>query len=775
MVFEIDIPGTPNYLKVSQDEKYLMIRTDIKSRSILLIKNPLIETEISFFGPSSNLFGLMMYFNDVKNMKPITFQEEFEKTIIMPYKLTFPHIFAFLGQSTLLKSSLHYNPVFSRCGSGVTILDISLKLNFKNSVLTILKYFPKKITENPMIGNCLTNSNLIDLNLIGLESLLPFYDSLLYVNPVPKLPKTIKSISLPYITLTSAYIAQPELFGLSPYDIEGGLSVEFASSVIELKISSGTQESIDFLISLIKCPYPDIFRSQFIQIIINSKWKRFFFISLTEIALFVIYMSLLSAVSLTHSSISLSIAFFVFGFILTIYEILQVFGGIKVYLKDFWNFIDITRSILIIVYLDSLIYSRPYESTILLILNLVSWIRGISYFRIFSKTRYMINLITEVCKDVFAFLIILAYSTIAFSFILMLMVDDRSKYGDYIIISYMITLGSINQPDYNEIQWVCFVFTTIINPIIMMNLLISIMGDTHDKVQENKEVADYKELTSLIFDIEVASVFQRIKKIESPAERFHICQEVKTKGMAVTWMGKVREIKNLINGMKVSQNKNFEINSQILQENLKLKEQVSRVEKVLIGLKEKLTIQTNEAGDFEVSCNKGHKLTQSYHYESLAKCSKCGNLDEIGYSCRICSFFLCRTCFKLLLREKISSSEFSCFKEHKVLWLSDHKMYKNKQKVFRCVGCRKKLFKNSYNCQICSWDICRKCVEIIFTKASQAWSVHCSNSHPLSWRKKAHRVYHCDICRNVFQTVGSFKCDFCDYDVCIRCFGLMLE
>jgi hypothetical protein len=255
---------------------------------------------------------------------------------------------------------------------------------------------------------------------------------------------------------------------------------------------------------------------------------------------------------------------------------------------------------------------------------------------------------------------------------------------------------------------------------------------------------------------------------------FHICREVKTKGMATTWMGKVREIKALIGGIKLNQNKNSEISTQILQENFKLKDQLGRIEKMMISMKEKLTVETNEANSFDVSCNKGHKLGISFRYENIEKCLKCGDVNEVGFSCGICSFFICRNCYKINLREKITGSEFTCYRDHKVTWLTDHTQYKNKQKVFRCVGCRKKLYKNSYNCQICSWDICRKCVEIVFTKASLAWTVACKSGHPLVWRKKSHINYFCNVCLNLFRTSGSFKCDACDYDVCIRCYDLMI-
>jgi hypothetical protein len=191
--------------------------------------------------------------------------------------------------------------------------------------------------------------------------------------------------------------------------------------------------------------------------------------------------------------------------------------------------IDLSRTIMLIIFADSLIKSRSSTSTVLLILNLFSWARGISYFRIFSRTRYMINLITEVIKDVLPFLIILGYSTIAFGFILKLMnLDVTTSSSNYLSTSYLITLGNMSDGSYSTIQWICFILATIINPVIMMNLLISIMGDTHDRVQESKEVADYRELANLILEIEIATIWQRNVIC---LQRMHVCREVETKNI----------------------------------------------------------------------------------------------------------------------------------------------------------------------------------------------------------------------------------------------------
>lgn len=52
-----------------------------------------------------------------------------------------------------------------------------------------------------------------------------------------------------------------------------------------------------------------------------------------------------------------------------------------------------------------------------MIVTFFSFVRGISYFRLHTKTRYLVNMIIQVFLDIRAFLTILTYSVITFSMI----------------------------------------------------------------------------------------------------------------------------------------------------------------------------------------------------------------------------------------------------------------------------------------------------------------------------------------------------------------------
>ena len=77
-----------------------------------------------------------------------------------------------------------------------------------------------------------------------------------------------------------------------------------------------------------------------------------------------------------------------------------------------------------------------------------SYTRGISYFRMFDGTRYMVRLLSEVIKDMKVFFIILFYSTLAFTFIFYLR-NPGSSFGIFLTVSYRLNLGDFDT-DYEE-------------------------------------------------------------------------------------------------------------------------------------------------------------------------------------------------------------------------------------------------------------------------------------------------------------------------------------
>lgn len=50
---------------------------------------------------------------------------------------------------------------------------------------------------------------------------------------------------------------------------------------------------------------------------------------------------------------------------------------------------------------------------------------------------------------------------------------------------------------------------TIVNPLIMMNMLIALMNDTYAKIQEDSQIADFIEMAQFILEFESILVWRR--------------------------------------------------------------------------------------------------------------------------------------------------------------------------------------------------------------------------------------------------------------------------
>ena len=76
---------------------------------------------------------------------------------------------------------------------------------------------------------------------------------------------------------------------------------------------------------------------------------------------------------------------------------------------------------------------------------------------------------------------------------------------DILINQYLLALGEFNFDGFdshenNAMVWSIFVLATFFTQITMLNMLIAIMGDTFDKITENKRMHATKTQLSLMED-----------------------------------------------------------------------------------------------------------------------------------------------------------------------------------------------------------------------------------------------------------------------------------
>ena len=87
------------------------------------------------------------------------------------------------------------------------------------------------------------------------------------------------------------------------------------------------------------------------------------------------------------------------------------------------------------------------------------------------------------------FIIIIIFIIIGFSLIFMEFQREQI-YGNQLYSTYQVLYGNVADEDFNPSQKVIATIILFALNVILLNLLISIMGDSYDKVQEKRLLTD---------------------------------------------------------------------------------------------------------------------------------------------------------------------------------------------------------------------------------------------------------------------------------------------
>lgn len=177
-----------------------------------------------------------------------------------------------------------------------------------------------------------------------------------------------------------------------------------------------------------------------------------------------------------------------------------------------WNTIDLMRVVLCTLWVLEYFY-RVADKELTVLLNwsvvLVSFTRGLTGFRCFNGTRYYVRLILRSILDIKSFLIIFFYTTFAFGLISTVLRGEQFTFENVWIKSFHLNLGELDSYQELNLIYLMFLAFSIINVIIMLNLLISILGDSFDRFQITAAEIDFIEMTDAIYEIESIMFWKR--------------------------------------------------------------------------------------------------------------------------------------------------------------------------------------------------------------------------------------------------------------------------
>ena len=206
----------------------------------------------------------------------------------------------------------------------------------------------------------------------------------------------------------------------------------------------------------------------------------------------------------------------IFAAIFVFREAMQIISLKLSYFFDPWNYPDVGMLVFsfLAIYLpteDQNAISWFYMLTVLL-----QWIRLVSYFRIWGRTRHLIRAITETISDMIPFLCVLLMLIFCFtSAWLACFPEDELKdlyYKDFLFSGYNVILGNPPDVETNTREYIVFVVITLGGLIVLVNMLIAIMGDTFSRVQSNAIVYDYRERLRVIIDLESVMLICNYRK-----------------------------------------------------------------------------------------------------------------------------------------------------------------------------------------------------------------------------------------------------------------------
>lgn len=556
LLYQVDLESKSNFLAVSYDEKFIGIAQD---HTIYIEENAIKSTTIRVIGKSlGSPYKYMKFIEDcLKDSLKAQYDMIFNHWIILPYMIGPCHILAYTNRFLDLNKALYYEPNKASFFCSIrneTPLYICIECEYKNCIDICLKYMKyQNSSKNGKVRNvrayvqlekCLTQLNMIEYPYIT-----KLYDSLFIELDDTQLPRfCLHETDLPSLCLSEYFTIHPEKIVEKEFFSNTGRPIVFSQSALPLDVDLGTRSSIEFLNSLLKCSEDKIFRSKIINEYLQCKWTRVKPVVYVLGFIYVFYLILLGTyiICFIESKIFLS-AMICVHIVLTLYEVLQLATDFTEYWKSTWNILDQLRSISFSYY-AIMAWQEDYNTDILLAVLIFSWARGIACFRMFDETRYMVRLIIQVIIDISTFFFILFYATLAFTFVFYLRAPEDEPFPMYLTKAYRLDLGDFETGMTEKFDWALFFLSTMINPLIMLNLLIAIMSDTAAAVDDIDDICGLKELAEMIIDIEKVMIW---KKDLTHKHYLHKCDFVQPDDSEIDeTMEKVKIIKKQVVRMK---------------------------------------------------------------------------------------------------------------------------------------------------------------------------------------------------------------------------------
>lgn len=484
-----------------------------------VLENPLKTTNINIYGNHSEMQKYLDYIIKIINEEVPRHMDSMDDWLIEPYHINTLHLYSFFNLHNHLEKSIQENASFFSSKNGYSPMIISIEKGFAKCIDSIYDALKERSSFDKMALYGLSSA-LPALNRSSYGRLHELYNLSYGSSFALTMPKFLEdSEVLPKIVKSKRYFKPPERF-VEEYKYKyEEVAIEFMQSFVKINTRLGASDSLEFMKSLIECKNDEVYCSNLIKIILEDKWRTIRWLLVVETLLYLVYLFMVCKFALYGGNRTYLIIPFVINIVLFLYEILQMIASKGMYFTSFWNYIDMLRFLMFTLYCIFVKFGVKDESGVwiiqerlLIATTIFSLIRGISYFRIFQTTRWIIKLIFDVMNELWALIFIIAYTIICSSVLYQGLVKD---------VDFVIAF-KIDNLDTFKAEWLSVLFILVINPIIVLNLYIAIVGDTFEKSQNEQTILDGQELAEMIYEGEILLICNRRYK---KAKFLHVLRE----------------------------------------------------------------------------------------------------------------------------------------------------------------------------------------------------------------------------------------------------------
>jgi hypothetical protein len=456
--------------------------------------------------------------------------EQLLELVIEPINVTILHLLAYKGKADPLAQAVASSAAIIKSSFG-SPLSLCIQRKSRKCLNILLSHLIVLREDSPsdfFSALAQVADDVRDLIEFGSPYLVNFFQQVMVPLPEEFLAPTIISPSedLPIATLESSMWVN----GTRRKEERQGekVAVEYLICPFPVQCTLGSSQSLQRMKFLTnEIDEIELFDTVFIRTFIDMKWTWLWPYIITNTLLYwVLMFSLISRIFRYFDPEIDSIVFIVLNSWFFLGEILQASQSLSNYFCDYWNYVDIGRFTLGYLWIFTSVHDYRWLTFVLLLLTVI---RGITFFKTFDLTRYYVLMISVVVRKTFSFILIYFYSTLCFG--LLFATVHPESFPDFLSIwqmAYSMNMGSFDFGDQGNWYWFVYMVAALLNVVIMLNLVVSVLGDAFGSFQEIANAADLYEKADVIYDHEVMMFWRR--GCNNP-QFLQLCQEEAGEGL----------------------------------------------------------------------------------------------------------------------------------------------------------------------------------------------------------------------------------------------------